>query len=668
MNRQSRIEGTENYGMEEVIRSRSPSRSHSTTHLKRFCMSEKKHANKGDSWRKDKDKKPRINKLKPSKRKLLEILPNFPVRRGRISIDSMLPCQDIFAEDSTKSLVTNSQVNTFLNLYKENFEMVYPSVGQLVTLLVRKTPLPKPKTSKKSKPSSKGSKPLSVPIDSLILCPQIVTGTLVSINNDIETLSILSCLHGLTLDPQLSPHYSRLTYFVKSESDVSERVFKTLDYVSKIYERSRDFSIEKVSGPDAQKNLKLLESQLKIDFEKIISKRFSYDKIFTCLVEASQEFLEARKSFIEKASKEPIKTKENGDAFHPLLDPEFELQPIPSVDVCFFDLPKNFLNNYAEFLKENKTESDFEFTEDSVNFASSLSRLKDSLSGQLTQSKSLAFLNIDLKDFQPSQLTLAGDKQRENSESNCSVVSVGENELVTILGYQNVKVEPSEAKGLYRKSFNENLKGYLDAEFVNENLSLGFCIVKKTSQTLITFQGNTLDGSSGALLIDKDLKVVGINFGCYYDYQPDLNPQKKAPTKKKKPKQTRSLSKTPSKSPTQSKPSPPPPDDLLSFDHPIFEPGGLTHSSSIKNRNLGIPLTHPLIGEILREREQRRKKEEGFKGFKGREDFRGVGEMYGGGEGERKDVQTRNKIPRLSKKTKPDGHLKVTKIKKPKLN
>ena len=61
------------------------------------------------------------------------------------------------------------------------------------------------------------------------------------------------------------------------------------------------------------------------------------------------------------------------------------------------------------------------------------------------------------------------------------------------------------------------LNAFLDSDFLNPNLSVGGVIVKESSEELLNFVGNTAYGSSGGLLLDRSLNILGLNFGYFND-------------------------------------------------------------------------------------------------------------------------------------------------------
>jgi hypothetical protein len=77
----------------------------------------------------------------------------------------------------------------------------------------------------------------------------------------------------------------------------------------------------------------------------------------------------------------------------------------------------------------------------------------------------------------------------------------------------------SAATGLSskRNSLFGCLTAFCDADFLNENLSVGTVIVKEASDEILNYVGNTSFGSSGGLILDKNLNILGINFGYFND-------------------------------------------------------------------------------------------------------------------------------------------------------
>ena len=74
-----------------------------------------------------------------------------------------------------------------------------------------------------------------------------------------------------------------------------------------------------------------------------------------------------------------------------------------------------------------------------------------------------------------------------------------------MLGYHTVKLEKTNKDENMRPSYTQDLEQYLDAEFINEHLSIGFCTIKRFNSCMITFKGNTSEGSSGSPILDQSL-------------------------------------------------------------------------------------------------------------------------------------------------------------------
>ena len=545
---------------------------HSKTRLLRLCFSEKK--------------------AKPSsKPKYLQLLPNFPIKKGRISVNSELPSKHSTEASARKEKLVKADVSEFIDRYKQHFEMIYPSIGQLVTLF-----LLKPDSRQKAK---------KLDVQDLFLSPNVATCSLVTINGDIATRFGITCLHAIRTQPpspaKFSPDdYDKVCYFMKSEVDVGEGIWKTHDYLLPIWGRM---------DPSQLKN-----SEMAREFIEFFGKRFAGSSAFVKKVQLCEDLLQKRKEFIIKSSSKPTDISEKGSYDHPLLDPEFGLQPIPSLDLLTFDLPSSFEVEYATFLKSTELNEEFVYDENSTVFAAAVTKLSSS-----KDKKSFAYINIDLSDIRPLE--------KDN--------------LVALVGYQNIKFETlkDEAQDLYRKSLKAKLENFSDAEFMNQNLSLGFCITATISECIFTFKGNTTEGSSGSPILDRDLKLLGINFGCYYDYQTDqsLKEEQKAKKKQKESKsqsihsvsiksksipkletsksaRDRDFSVNSSKTsnaglkshiPKTVEKDPEHPKSLFEFDIEIQEPGAKDHEESLKNRNLAISVTHPVLVAWLKERHAR---------------------------------------------------------------
>lgn len=532
-------------------------RGHSKTNLFRLCYSEKK-------------EKP------TAKSKCLELLPNFPIRKGRISIDSELPSKLTTDGSAKKERVVKANVSEFIEKYKQHFEMIYPSIGQLLTLFVLNSDAKEKQKSKKV--SSKD----------LFLSPSVATCSLVTIDNHFSTRFGITCLHAVKTSPHSTElftpdDYEKVCFFVKSENDVGGCAWKTHDFLETIWARQPIHS---------------LTSKIMVDtFIERLEKNMSNDKTYLTKVYPCKDFLEMRKEFIIQNSKlSPV--IEGKKYKHQLLDPEFRLQPIPSLDLMTFELPKAFETGYSTFLKETEHNNDFVYDEHSITFSAAKTQL-----GSTSQKKSFAYINIDLDA--PAPIT-SGD-------------------LVALVGYQNVKVDPiaTETDDLYRKSFKAKIAAFSPAEFLNENLSLGFCTASEVSETIFTFKGNTTEGSSGSPILDRELRLLGINFGCYYDYQTDESLRREKETKKKasrsqsikskvssikssklKDSKGRSTSQIKTTSVAKSKHTNDnaPEKSLFEFDIEIEEPGAKDHEDTLKNRNLAINVAHPILVAWLKKR------------------------------------------------------------------
>ena len=530
----------------------------------------------------------RKKKKRKLKKRVFDVLPNYPIKRGRISMESMLPVIDSPSKDTKK--VLQKEVQDYVLRYKHNFEMIYPSIGQLVCFFMLKSAdLTKNK------------------MDQILPSPSVSSCSIVSIDEDIEKVFILSCLHSVRIvDPKIiSSRYERKCYFVHSEFDIVESANKAFEYVRNSYNR--------------HETLKPLEEFCE-EVVGLLSRRFHADRPFVSPVVACLDFLEMRKDYIiaESKRKAVLSGGEPGSFSHSLIDPEFFLQPVPSVDVLTFDVPKDFIKKYSMHLKSKGTDSIFEYDEErSVSFSASMKVLHSSTSSN----KFMSFLNINTRS----------SRTKPQPE-----------DIVTLLGYNSIKFESSlEEKDMYRKSHNLKIHKYIDAEFMNENLSIGFCVVKKVSLNILTFKGNTSEGSSGAPILNENLELIGVNFGCYYDYQEDqaihekyYSEETEETKDKKKSKSKRGLTVnitgkknqtagqklniakkratsiddgTRKREEARHKTKCLHKDDIYQFDIEIYEPGHNEHSETLKNRNLAIAINHPVIQMWVKKRAVKRK-------------------------------------------------------------
>ena len=87
-----------------------------------------------------------------------------------------------------------------------------------------------------------------------------------------------------------------------------------------------------------------------------------------------------------------------------------------------------------------------------------------------------------------------------------------------LLAYQGIyRDNLTFGHGKNRASEYEMLEENIDSDFFNENLSIGGLIIKESSNEILNFVGNTSHGSSGGMLLDENLRILGVNFGYFND-------------------------------------------------------------------------------------------------------------------------------------------------------
>lgn len=569
---------------------------HSISRLERLCFSGKKNNGSGSQSQQS---------------KCVELFPNYPIKNGRLSTDSVLPSSEFLKKVAkSKHLEVNQKASQMIASQKSMYEMIYPSLGQLVTFYALK--------QDKIRVLMKTDKKLAnVKSEVIVPSPNVATCSLLTVEDRFETLFGLTCLHSIQLvldkTTQFKPEdYEQISVFIKHHCDVQKYLWLVHEEICALVPKWKveHLTIEKLHHQVA----------------KLLRARAGDQPIFLTPVRVNAEFLRARKDFITKSLDKPLQLQDN-KLLHPLLDPEFELQPLPSFDMITFSLGVVEMQAYIKFLKQEVcTESQFQFMEDSTSFARSILAVK-SPTGQNFPSQSGASTTVG-----ESSEDKAGD-----SMSTCISVSakpltfltlklqedtpIEPGDLVCLLGFHSIKNRKIENDEVYEPSYKKQFKGLVDSAFLNQNLSLGVCEVKSYQSCIFTYKGNTSEGSSGSPILDKDLRVVGINFGCYHDVQVEGLPKvtSKAGKIKQKPKFTEihDLTADPSQSiqelclehhrnieaagVLEVKSKSPNPDHLLQFDVEVKEPGALLHQSSLKNRNLAVCTNHPAFRRWLEE-------------------------------------------------------------------
>lgn len=506
-----------------------------------------------------------------TKKMALHVLPNYPITKGRISEESRLPQEDIYKHSHDRVLVQESEVKHFIQRLKDKFEMVYPSIGQIVTIFVLKTD-----------PNQKAKPKLPKMID-----PGVATCSLAQINSDINTLFGTTCIHAFRTD--LNKHselYQRLSLFVKSDLDIKDFVFTSSALLQAQLERSR----QEYTDREVFKCFKdILGKKLDKNDTKHFMAEVTVDEVF---LQTRKEFLLANSKLIPKVAKEKYS--------HPLLDPEYEMQPIPAVDVAFFEFSeKDAIQRYKEHLKEIDFKSNFEMNENSTSFAQAMKFNEEGKSSQ--RKRALTFLNVNACQGSIERGTLAEDQ------------------LCALLGFQCVGLE-KVARDIYRKSFNKENGQYLEAEFINGNFSLGLCKIKKFNDYYLTFIANTTEGSSGSPIVDQNLDIIGVNFGSYFDDQSVPKPSKKEPqfdatkdklskkryfSEQKMPRKSEERIEKSSKIVEEAKLVEYFPKDIFQYDVQIQEPGINKFANCRKNSNLAVNFSHPLLVDWIIKRKLR---------------------------------------------------------------
>lgn len=555
----------------------------------------------------------------------MELMPNYPIRQGRISVNSVLPDEVSLKQTKRTIFEVHKESQYMVEKLKENFETIYPSIGQLVTLYILMPDFRKDRTT----------------IDKLVLCPTVATCSLITINGKNSTRFGLSNLHAIRPDAIVgsytSDQYERICHFAKSDIDCGESVWKTFEYMKSIWAREKPLDLNSVT--------------MISDFKSNLLKRFSTSPTFIHRVTPCSNLLKQRIEFIKtQSTKQPVHT--TNLISHALLDPEYSLQPIPSIDLMTFEIDDGkFMHDYSEYLypsKDHDESSKVVVSDESSRTAASLS---------WNPAKPFKYLNIDLD----------------------SMAEPAPEDLVVLIGYQSVRLEPMRQKAdlLYRKSYKTNFQDYADSEFMHDNLSVGICRLSSTSDCIITFKGNTTEGSSGSPILDQQLNVIALNFGCYYDYQEDQDVRAKKKAEKAKHTSARSKSVVSKSGKSVSQATPKLSlldstiksgislsqqsaklktighDSLYDFDVEIDEPGLEHHKVSLKNRNLAINIRHPVLVAWMHQRYDKivqidkiNKEKTNFKGLTGAAERK---KMYLAGESSKIE---QNKSRRVSPQKK----------------
>jgi S1-C subfamily serine protease len=61
------------------------------------------------------------------------------------------------------------------------------------------------------------------------------------------------------------------------------------------------------------------------------------------------------------------------------------------------------------------------------------------------------------------------------------------------------------------------LSGLFEDELLHDDFSVSVCEVIRDSSYLLTYIGSSTAGSSGGPLVNEFGKILGVNFGYYYD-------------------------------------------------------------------------------------------------------------------------------------------------------
>jgi hypothetical protein len=575
----------------------------------------------------------------------------------------VLPSSDFLKKVAkSKHLEINQSASEMISKQKGRLEMVYPSLGQLVTLYVLN------REKLKEVASGRGKQLLqSVPAEVVVPSPNVATCSLLTIEECASSLFGLTCLHAVQLvvgrdAPYPAEDYDQLTLFVKHQCDVQAYLWDIHQHVLDLLPRCdlRHLTVHTLLAHVA----------------KLLKQHAKQQPIFMTIIRIKEDFLEARAKFIQDSLKKPVQLLE-GNVFHPLLDPEFLLQPIPSFDMMTFTLAPTAVQNYYNFLKhELCTDSEFQFTDESVSYSRAVKILEEQFKKDEAKNNN-RYLSSEQESSPFSPLSAASDMMRPgnrapaaasrmppqdgslSSNSTPSSISIDPKLLtflnlpleansihtgwlVSLLGFHSIKNRRIEQDEVYEAAYKKQFKGLADASFLNRNLSIGVCEIKAHNSTIFTYKGNTSEGSSGSPIVDEQLNVLGINFGCYHDVQhvqvapaqqktPSLAKQRRGPpfannnkvhgrllqdkivlatddevsnglvhVGKELMEQGKQLvgKMLPIKGELGATITGP--QRLLLFDVEIEEPGATVHRSSLKNRNLAVSTNHPVFREWIK--------------------------------------------------------------------
>lgn len=543
----------------------------------------------------------------------VELFPNFPIKGGRISTGSVLPSDNFLKKVSkSKHMELNQEASRLVASQKSMYEMIGPSVGQLVTFYVLK-----PEQIKNI--AKQNPKFANVKAELLVPSPNVATCSLLTIEDQFYSLFGLTCLHSiqLVLDknaPFKAQDYDQVSIFIKHTYDIQLHLWSVHEEICALVPR---WKVEF-----------LTIERLHHEVAKLLLSRTGTSNIFMAPVTINTDFLKMRKEFITESLEAQMQLQDH-KFMHPLLDPEFELQPLPSFDMVTFSLSEANKAGYQRFLKsEAFTRNEFVFNEDSTNFSKSMQAVRGPI-----RPNNISSQEESSAGFAASNHTKEGDTLSDcisvTSKTPLTFLTIKltdnppivPGDLVTLLGFHSIKNRKIENDEVYQPAYKKQFKGLVDSAFLNQNLSLGVCQVKSYQPCIFTYKGNTSEGSSGSPILDKHLRVVGINFGCYHDVQVEPDQGARSKSGKNKHKQDKMISEpyhysadaSQSTQPSSiqsfsSKDSPglleiksksPNPDDLLQFEIEVKEPGALLHQSSLKNRNLAVCTNHPAFRKWL---------------------------------------------------------------------
>jgi len=227
-----------------------------------------------------------------SNEKELLFCPNFQIRENKIVYNEKLPQKEEIIEDSKIWRIDSTSDVNFEEAFKNITDEKIKPVFQLIRVM---------------EISNKGD---SKKYFSSTSC----TISLIEINNRVFGVSVFH-----VLNKKKSQKVLNQKFFIHNDQNGIEKIAESLDQLMRIYKIENLEKVQEIIYNITQ--IKLQEIQL------------------------NMEFLYARKIYLEKMKNNSELVKDI------LLDPMFELQPLPSIDFCLFNVDLEKLDSQIKPLK-----------------------------------------------------------------------------------------------------------------------------------------------------------------------------------------------------------------------------------------------------------------------------------------------------------------------------